>query len=71
MTKAQIALAQLRASASIARHATFSQEHDVIVPVRAHVQVTKPISKRSAKSMGRKTLTMKVRNWQINAAHFN
>lgn len=23
------------------------------------------------KSMGRKTLTMKVRNWQINAAHFN
>ncbi len=69
MTKAQIALAQLRDSASIARHATFSQEH--FVPVRAHVQVTKPTSKRSAKSMGRKTLTLKVRNWQINAAHFN
>lgn len=69
MTKAQIALAQLRDSASIARHATF--KHDVIVPVRSHVQVTKPTSKRSAKSMGRKTLTMKVRNWQINAAHFN
>jgi hypothetical protein len=69
MTPAQIALAQLRASASIARHATFKR--DVPVPVRAHVQVTKPISKRSAKSMGRKTLTMKVRNWQINAAHFN
>lgn len=69
MTPAQIALAQLRASASIARHATFKR--DVIVPVRSHVQVTKPISKRSAKSMGRKTLTMKVRNWQINAAHFN
>jgi hypothetical protein len=69
MTSAQLALAQLRASASIARHATFKR--DVIVPVRAHVQVTKPTSKRSAKSMGRKTLTMKVRNWQINAAHFN
>lgn len=69
MTPAQIALAQLRASASIARHATFKQEH--VVPVRAHVQVTKPISKRGAKSMGHKTLTLKVRNWQINAAHFN
>lgn len=69
MTSAQIALAQLRASASIARHATFKR--DVPVPVRAHVQVTKPISKRASKSMGRKTLTMKVRNWQINAAHFN
>lgn len=69
MTKAQIALAQLRDSASIARHATFSQEH--VVPVRAHVQVTKPISKRGAKSMGRKTLTLKVHNWGINAAHFN
>ena len=69
MTPAQIALAQLRASASIARHAEFAQEH--VVPVRSHVQVTKPISKRSAKSMGRKTLTLKVRNWQINAAHFN
>lgn len=69
MTSAQVALAQLRASASIARHATFKQER--VVPVRSHVQVTKPISKRSAKSMGRKTLTMKVRNWQINAAHFN
>lgn len=69
MTPAQIALAQLRASASIARHATFKR--DVLVPVRSHVQVTKPVSKRSAKSMGRKTLTMKVRNWQINAAHFN
>ncbi len=69
MTKAQIALSQLRESASIARHATFKR--DVPVPVRSHVQVTKPISKRSAKSMGRKTLTLKVRNWQINAAHFN
>lgn len=69
MTSAQIALAQLRASASIARHATFKRE--LVVPVRAHVQVTKPISKRASKSMGRKTLTMKVRNWQINAAHFN
>lgn len=69
MTSAQIALAQLRASASIARHATF--QRDIIVPVRSHVQVTKPISKRSAKSMSSKTLTLKVRNWQINAAHFN
>jgi len=69
MTPAQIALAQLRESASIARHATFKR--DVPVPVRQHVQVTKPISKRASKSMGRKTLTMKVRNWQINAAHFN
>lgn len=69
MTPAQIALSQLRESASIARHATFSQEH--VVPVRAHVQVTKPISKRASKSMGRKTLTLKVRNWQINAAHFS
>ena len=69
MTPAQIALAQLRASAAIARHATFKRER--VIPVRSHVQVTKPISKRSAKSMGRKTLTMKVRNWQINAAHFN
>lgn len=69
MTKAQIALSQLRESASIARHATF--KHDVIVPVRSHVQVTKPISKRASKSMSSKTLTLKVRNWQINAAHFN
>lgn len=69
MTPAQIALAQLRASASIARHATFKR--DVPVPVRSHVLVTKPISKRSAKSMSSKTLTLKVRNWQINAAHFN
>lgn len=69
MTSAQIALAQLRESASIARHATFAQNANV--PVRAHVQVTKPISKRASKSMGRKTLTLKVRNWQINAAHFN
>lgn len=69
MTKAQIALAQLRASASIARHATFKR--DVPVPVRQHVQVAKPVSKRASKSMGRKTLTLKVRNWQINAAHFN
>lgn len=69
MTPAQIALAQLRASASIARHSTFSQKS--VVPVRAYVQVTKPTSKRSAKSMGRKTLILKVRNWQINAAHFN
>lgn len=69
MTPAQIALAQLRASASIARHATFKRE--LVVPVRAHVQVTKPVSKRSAKSMSSKTLTLKVRNWQINAAHFN
>jgi hypothetical protein len=69
MTSAQIALAQLRASASIARHATF--KHDVPVPVRQHVQVTKPISKRASKSMGRKTLTMKVKNWQINAGHFS
>ena len=69
MTSAQIALAQLRASAAIARHATFAQKS--VVPVRAHVQVTKPVSKRSAKSMGSKTMTLKVRNWQINAAHFN
>jgi len=69
MTSAQIALAQLRASASIARHATFKR--DVPVPVRSHVQVTKPISKRSAKSMGRKTITLKVKNWQINAGHFS
>ena len=69
MTPAQIALAQLRANASIARHATFKQE--LVVPARAHVQVTKPVSKRSAKSMGSKTLTLKVRNWQINASHFN
>ena len=69
MTKAQIALAQLRASASIVRHSTFSQKS--VVPAHAHVQVTKPVSKRSAKSMGSKTMTLKVRNWQINAAHFN
>jgi hypothetical protein len=69
MTSAQIALSQLRESASISRHATF--KHDVPVPVRAHVQVTKPISKRSAKSMGRKTITLKVKNWQINAGHFS
>lgn len=69
MTKAQIALSQLRESASIARHATFAQKS--VVPVRAHVQITKPVSKRSAKSRGRKTLTLKVRNWQINASHFN
>jgi len=69
MTPAQIALSQLRESATIARHATFAQES--VVPVRSHVQVTKPISKRGAKSMSSKTLTLKVRNWQINAAHFN
>jgi hypothetical protein len=69
MTQAQIALSQLRESASIARHATFKR--DVPLPVRAHVQVTKPVSKRSAKSMGRKTITLKVKNWQINAGHFS
>ncbi len=69
MTPGQIALAQLRASASIARHATFAQKS--VVPARSHIQVTKPVSKRASKSMGRKTLTLKVRNWQINASHFN
>lgn len=69
MTKAQIALSQLRESASIARHSTFSQKS--VIPARGHVQVTKPVSKRSAKSMGSKTMTLKARNWQINAAHFN
>lgn len=69
MTPAQIALAQLRASASVSRYATFSQKS--VVPARAHVQVTKPVSKRSAKSMGSKTMTLKVRNWQINDSHFN
>ena len=69
MTKAQIALAQLRDSAAIARHATFAQ--NAKVPARAHVLVTKPVSKRASKSMSSKTMTLKVRNWQINAAHFN
>lgn len=69
MTKAQIALAQLRESASIARHVTFAQ--NAKVSARAHVLITKPVSKRAAKSMGSKTMTLKVRNWQINAAHFN
>lgn len=69
MTKAQIALSQLRESATIARYATFAQ--DAKVPARAHVQVTKPVSKRAAKSMGSKTITLKVKNWQIRAGHFS
>lgn len=69
MTPGQIALARLRAGAAIARHATFKQES--VIPARAHVQVTKLISRRASKSMSSKTLTLKVRNWQINAAHFN
>lgn len=69
MTKGQTALAQLRESAMLARHAAFAQPAKV--QARSFVSVEKPISKRGAKSMGRKTLTLKVRNWQINAAHFN
>jgi len=62
-------LAQLRQSAAIARHATFAQPAKV--EARTFVSVAKPTSKRASKSMGRKTLTLKVRNWQINATHFN
>jgi len=62
-------LAQLRADAAIARHASFAQPAKV--PAKMHVLVEKPISKRASKSMSSKTLTLKVRNWQINAAHFN
>lgn len=36
---------------------------------RAFVQIVRPVSKRAAKSqIGRQ---LKVRNWQINAKHFN
>lgn len=35
------------------------------------VSISKPVSKRNAKSMGHKTLTLKLRNWQIRDAHFN
>ena len=62
-------LAQLRESALIARHASFSVP--ARVEARGFVQVTKPISKRASKSAGTKTRTLKVRNWQIKAAHFN
>lgn len=61
-------LAQLRADAAIARHATFAKPAKV--PAK-HVLVEKPISKRGAKSMGARTITLRVKNWQINAAHFN
>jgi len=30
-----------------------------------------PVSKRASKSAGSKTRTLKVRNWQITAKHFN
>jgi hypothetical protein len=30
-----------------------------------------PVSKRTSKSAGSKTRTLKVRNWQITARHFN
>jgi len=62
-------LARLRASASIGRHATFNLERSVTV--RGFVQITKPVSRRAAKSVGSRTLTLKVKNWQITAAHFN
>lgn len=62
-------LAQLRADAAIARHASFAKPAKV--PAKMHVLVEKPISKRGAKSMGARTITLRVKNWQINAAHFN
>lgn len=62
-------LAQLRQSALVARHATFKSAPKV--EARTFVSVAKPTSKRASKSMGRKTLTLKVRNWQINATHFS
>ena len=62
-------LAQLRADAAIARHASFAQPAKV--RAKLHILVEKPISKRGAKSMGARTITLRVKNWQINAAHFN
>lgn len=61
-------LAQLRANAAIARHAAFKRES--VMPARSHVQIVRPVSKQNAK-MGRRVRTLKVRNWQIEAAHFN
>ena len=63
------ALAHLRASASIGRHATFKVEQRVTAG--GFVQIAKPVSRRAAKSVGSRTLTLKVKNWQIKAAHFN
>lgn len=51
--------------------AVVAPRSDVHAAGRQFVAVTKPISKRSAKSMGSKTLTLKVKNWQINAGHFS
>jgi hypothetical protein len=69
MTSGQRTLASLRDSALISRHAKFAQAR--VVEARGFVQVTKPISKRSAKGASSKTRTLKVRNWQIKDAHFN
>ena len=62
-------LASLRRGAMIGRHAEFAREERR--EARGFVQVAKPVSKQSAKGQSSKTRTLKVRHWQINAAHFN
>ncbi len=69
MTPGEKALASLRQSALIARHAEFATPKRVTP--KGFVQITKPVSKQSAKGQSSKTRTLKVRHWQINAAHFN
>lgn len=61
---------QIAIANALRRFATFPANAERITP-RAFVAVVKPVSKRAAKSAGSKTRTLKVRNWRINAAHFN
>jgi len=50
----------------LARHAfTFDEPLSKGRVVADYVDVINPTSKRAAKSMGRKTRVMKVRNWQV------
>ena len=67
--KGKTLLAQLRAQNEsyqlVKAHAKFAPERPTF-----HVPAV-PVSKRASKSAGSKTRTLKVRNWQIRAAHFN
>lgn len=62
-------LAQLRAQRAIElAGGTFAAPKRAL-PARSAVNISKPVSRRTAKShVGRQ---LKVRNWQINAKHFN
>ena len=61
--RAQAAVPDFRAVEGV-RYAREEKPYKFFLPAQ-------PTSKRASKSAGSKTRTLKVRNWQIKAAHFN